>query len=171
MGYFCGGFIFANFVSQSLRKLPLQYTCNIWLFILSNENITKSRNKALAISHLTLFHITQEAFHLICSFKNYINKILFCTIWVGILLQLNIIFIIKTAVLLNRVLGKKRWHFPSIRRQGASFCVCCFYSGIYVMHWCAIIGLLTKSAAVFSCTWFHKLRYFTVQLNNHSKCA
>ena len=38
-GYFCGGFIFANFVRQSSRKFPLEY-----IAIYSNENITKSLN-------------------------------------------------------------------------------------------------------------------------------
>ena len=35
-GYFCGGFIFVNFMSQSSQKFQLQY-----MAIYSNENITK----------------------------------------------------------------------------------------------------------------------------------
>ena len=63
-------------------------------------------------------------------------------------LQFNIIFIIKTSVLLNRVLGKK-WHFSSMWQKGTSLCVCCVFWYINVMHGSIIPGLLTKSVTFF----------------------
>ena len=47
----------------------------------------------------------------------------------GNFLQFIIIVIIKTSVLLSRVLGKK-WHFYSMRLQGAPLCAWCFCAGI-----------------------------------------
>ena len=57
---------------------------------------------------MTLFGITQEVFHLICSFKINIKKILGTHNYLSDhSLQFIAIFIIKTSVLLSRVLGKK----------------------------------------------------------------
>ena len=69
-------------------------------------------------------------------------------LWVVHSVQFIIIFIIKTSVLLSRVLGEK-WHFCSMKLRGAPLCACCFFN---VTPWSAI-GLLI----------FHKFRNFSVQ--------
>ena len=76
-----------------------------------------------------------------------------------------VIFIIKTSVLLSRVLGKK----VALLFNGAMQALHCVHNFVFVsaryfnvMHWSAI-GLLTKSATFFSCTWFHKFCDFTVK--------
>ena len=55
-GYFRGGFIFANFVSQS-QKFPLQY-----MPIYSNENITKITK----LSHRKFSHLVQNRENIWC---------------------------------------------------------------------------------------------------------
>ena len=50
-GYFRGGFIFANFASQSSRKFPLQY-----MAIYSNENIPQTAK----LSHHEFPHLVQN---------------------------------------------------------------------------------------------------------------
>ena len=58
----------------------------------------------------------------------------------GHILQLNIIFIIKTSVLLTRMLGK----CGTFRQQGTSLCVC------HVLCW------YWQRCNFLSCTWFHR---------------
>ena len=56
-GYFRSGFIFANFASQSSRKIPLQY-----MAIYSNKNITKITK----LSHHKFPHLVQIAKISVC---------------------------------------------------------------------------------------------------------
>ena len=73
--------------------------------------------------------ITQELFHLICSFKNLHKENAIMHNLSDHSLQLIIIFQIKTSVLLGWVLGKSGT-FNSMRLQGTSLCACCFCAGI-----------------------------------------
>ena len=57
--------------------------------------------------------------------QNLITHILCVCVCSGHSLQFIVIFIIKTSVLLSRVLGKK-WHFCSRGLQRASLCAYCF---------------------------------------------
>ena len=67
----------------------------------------------------------------------------------GHFVKFIIIFIIKTSVLLSRVLGKK-WHFCSVGLCRCSIvCMPFLWRYFNVVHWSAMIGLLTKSATFF----------------------
>ena len=59
-GYFCGDFIFVNFVSQSSRKFPLQY-----MAIYSYENIKKN----VKLSHHEFPHLVHNC-ESICTRNN-----------------------------------------------------------------------------------------------------
>ena len=76
-------------------------------------------------------------------------------------LQFIVISIIKTSVLLSRVLGKT-WHLYSIGLQGAPLHA--VFGPVFQRH--ALKGhrpIDKKSTIFFSCTWFHKFCAFTVQ--------
>ena len=123
-------------------------------------------------SHLTIFDITQVSRSI--SSNLFIQKFIFhtqkqkkCTIWVVIFLQFNVIFIFKTSVLLNDVVGKKKVAFLI---NGATRHLLCCVCAVFCAH------LVIQSHALkhyrptdkkcnffFPCTWFHKLDGFTVQ--------
>ena len=82
-------------------------------------------------ARLTLCIITQKVFHLTCSLRNNVNK-MFLTSYAQFewsFFAINIIFIIKRTVLLNRVLGKK-WHFSSMSDKVLHCAYAVFCSGI-----------------------------------------
>ena len=118
-----------------------------WLTMIFTSHRPQLHSTKKVSSRLTLFDITQEVFHLLCSFKSEHKEN-----FIMHSLQFIVIFIIKTSGLLSRELRKKVALLFNGAQCAPLLCACCFCAGISMSR--SIEApyrpiILTKSATFF----------------------